>query len=75
MHLGEPVSAYLDALLAYWGTMSDLVQRQEHGAAKEGQLLVWEDARRVVVGTLIVMTEFVSAIHPTQHKVNGRADP
>ena len=68
VHLGEPVSAYLDALLAYWGTMCDLVQRQEHGAAKEGQPLVWEDARRVVVGTLIVMTEFASAIHPPQHK-------
>ncbi len=63
--LGDRVAAYLDALLAYWGTVHDLVQRQEHGAAKEGSPLLWDDARRVVVGTLLVMTEFTAAIPPT----------
>lgn len=60
--LGASVSAYLDALLVYWGTVSDLVQRQEHGAAREPASLVWDDARRAVVGTLLVMTELESAI-------------
>jgi hypothetical protein len=51
------VIALLDALIVYWGTMSDLVQRQEHGAQKEGEPLGWEDARLVVFQTAIVMFE------------------
>ncbi len=51
------IREFLDALLAYWGTVSDLVQRQEHGAQKEGALLRWDDARRVVFHTLVVMFE------------------
>ena len=66
--LGDNVADYLDALLAYWGRVNDLVQRQEHGAAKEGIPLLWEDARRVVVGTLLVMTELESAIPPGSAK-------
>ena len=33
--LGVTERAFLDALLAYWGTVIDLVQRQEHGALRE----------------------------------------
>lgn len=47
----------LDALLSYWGTTSDLAQRQEHGGQKEGQPLNWEDSRRLVFHTVLVMTE------------------
>jgi hypothetical protein len=50
-------SAFLDALVVYWGTLSDLVQRQVHGSQKEGQPLVWEDARRLVVCTLHIFAE------------------
>jgi hypothetical protein len=39
------------------GTVSDLVQRQEHGAEKQGPELTWEDARRVVFQTAIAMYE------------------
>ena len=55
--LGKTTAPFLDALLSYWGTLSDLVQRQEHGAQKEGKSLVWEDARRVVFQTAVVMFE------------------
>ncbi|MFQ4136228.1 hypothetical protein PGN35_007890 [Nodosilinea sp. PGN35] len=55
--LGERKHAFLDALLPYWGTVSDLVQRQEHGAQKEGKHLTWEDGRRVVFHTMVVMFE------------------
>jgi hypothetical protein len=48
---------YLEALLGYWGTVSDLIQRQEHGGQKEGEPLVWEDGRRVVFQTAVVMFE------------------
>jgi hypothetical protein len=51
------VEALADALIVYWGTVSDLAQRQEHGALKEGAELDWEDARRVVFHTGIVMFE------------------
>ena len=27
---------FLEALLVYWGTLSDLIQLQEHGGQKEG---------------------------------------
>jgi hypothetical protein len=60
--LGKKLKAFLVALLAYWGTVNDLVQRQEHGAQKEGQRLVWEDARLVVFQSIIVMYEIGNAL-------------
>lgn len=54
--------AFLDALLAYWGTASDLVQRQEHGNQKVGAALLWEDGRRVVFQTAMVMYEIERAL-------------
>ncbi len=56
-NLGKALSSYLDALIRYWGALSDLVQRQEHGAQKEGEPLTWDDARRVVFGTLCTAFE------------------
>ncbi len=55
--LGTTEKKFLDALIAYWGNVSDLIQRQEHGGQKEGNPLVWEDARRVVFQTFVVMGE------------------
>lgn len=60
--LGKAKHAFLDALLPYWGTVSDLIQRQEHGGQKEGEPLNWEDARRVVFQTMIVMYEIDNAL-------------
>ena len=59
--LGETHKEFLDALLKYWGTVSDLVQRQEHAAAREHQALTWEDTRRVVFQTAIVMFEIAGS--------------
>jgi hypothetical protein len=59
--LGARRAEFLEALVAYWGTVSDLVQRQEHGAQKEGEPLLFEDALRVVIQTMIVMYEVDSA--------------
>jgi hypothetical protein len=47
----------LAALLGYWAELNNLVQRQEHGAQKEGEPLKWDDARRVVFHTATVMYE------------------
>lgn len=53
---------FLDALLAYYGMLTDLVQRQEHAGQKEGEPITWEDARRVVFQTLAVMYEVARAV-------------
>ena len=58
---GERVNStyysYLLSLIDWWSGANDLIQRQEHGGQKEGEQLRWEDARRVVFATLIVMYE------------------
>lgn len=61
-NLGDKEMACLDALLVYWGTVIDLIQREEHGGQKEGTPLVWEDARRVVFQTAVVMFEIDSSV-------------
>ena len=60
--LGKSEKPFLEALINYWGTVSDLVQRQEHGAQKEGEALIWKDARRVVFQTAMVMFEIDKAL-------------
>jgi len=55
--LGKTEGEFLEALVAYWGTLNDLVQREEHGGQKEGEPLIWEDGRRVVFQTAVVMFE------------------
>lgn len=60
--IGEKEASFLDAVVGYWVTVLDLVQRQEHGAQREGKPLAWEDARRVVFQTLIVMFELDRAV-------------
>jgi hypothetical protein len=62
VHLGDTEKSFLDALIPYWGTVSDLVQRQEHGGQKEGRPLVWDDARRVLFQTANVMFEVDKAL-------------
>jgi hypothetical protein len=58
---GDKEQAFLNALVVYWGTVSDLIQRQEHGGQKD-RALVWEDGRRVVFQTAILMSEVDSSL-------------
>jgi hypothetical protein len=60
--LRSALTKFLDALLVYFGTVSDLVQRQEHGGQKEGEPLTWEDGRRVVFQAGLVMFELDRAL-------------
>jgi hypothetical protein len=55
--MSDSVTEILKALLNYWAKLNDLAQRQEHGAQKEGAALIWEDSRRLVFQTAIVMFE------------------
>jgi len=60
--LGEAVRDHVNALIVFWGTVSDLIQRQEHGGQKEGEPLIWEDGRRAVFQTAVVMYEIDSSL-------------
>jgi hypothetical protein len=60
--LGDTEKPFLDTLISYWDSIDDLVQRQEHGAQKEGKPLLWEDGRRLVFQTAIVMFEIDKAL-------------
>lgn len=55
--IGSTITPFLEALLSYFGTLEDLIQRQVHGATKEGEELEWDDARRVVFQCAVVMYE------------------
>jgi len=54
--------AFLEALVSYWGAVSDLVQRQEHAGEKERRAVTWDDARRVVFQTMAVMYEVARSL-------------
>jgi hypothetical protein len=60
--LSEARAAHLKALGDYSEATMELIQRQEHGAQKEGEPLDWSDARRVVLSVAIVMFEFSAAL-------------
>jgi hypothetical protein len=62
--LGDRRSDFLDALFGYWREVVNLAQRQEHGGQKEGEPLVWDDARRVVLHTAVVMIEVARTLDP-----------
>lgn len=59
--LPESYGELLDALDAWWSAVNGLVQRQEHGAKKEGEPIGWDDARLVVTQTAMVMFGLVRA--------------
>jgi hypothetical protein len=59
----------LRALGDYSEAAMALIQRQEHGAQKEGEPLNWTDARRVVLSVAMVMFEFSAVL--SESEVNG----
>jgi hypothetical protein len=55
--IGKSKEEFFSSLVEFWDSINTLVQRQEHGALNENELLEWEDGRRVVFHTLILMYE------------------
>ena len=53
----KTVLPYVESLILCWDTLMDLVQRQEHAAERDKESLVWEDARRLVFHTGVLMFE------------------
>ena len=64
-YLGDREKEYLITLISYWRAVSGLVQRQEHGSQQADRPLVWEDGRRVVFQTAILMFEVDSSLSKT----------
>ena len=54
---GDKPSAFLDAIMVYWGTVIDLTQRPVHGSEKDGQPLVLEDVFDFTLGTHPISTK------------------
>jgi hypothetical protein len=55
--LGDARCELLEALLEYWRALNDRPRRHAHDAHDVGDELRWEDARRAVVLTALVMVE------------------
>jgi hypothetical protein len=66
--LGERRRRLFDALFGYCRVAIELAQRQEHGGQREGEPLEWEDGRRAVFHTAVVMLEVVKVLkgHPAE---------
>lgn len=72
--LGEKRAALLKALGDYSEATMRIVQRQEHGGQKEGQPLVWQDARRVVFHVAVVMLDFSVMLGEVPPEPDRRTD-
>ena len=55
--VGDTTSQLLGALVEYWGAVSDLVNKVEHRSQREDRPLTWDDARRAVLYSYLVMAE------------------
>jgi hypothetical protein len=55
--LGDSVFSFLEALISSWSCLNNLIQRQEHGGQKEGKEIIWNDARRIVFQSAVLMEE------------------
>jgi len=55
--IGDTASGVLDALFNYWREVGKLMQRQIHAREAQGDVLVWEDGRRLVFQLGFVMFE------------------
>lgn len=62
--LGATEHQLLEALLTYWGAVTDLAQRQEHGAQREKESLRREDSRRLVFQTAVLFFELHASLEP-----------
>lgn len=62
---GRTVQKFLESLLPFWGTVSDLVQQNVHANEKNGKPINMEDSRRIVFQSMNIMME----LHRTFKKI------
>ncbi len=53
----DTIIKLLEKLYEFWDMLNELVQRQEHYGLKERETIVLDDAKRVVLYTVIIMQE------------------
>lgn len=56
---------FINALIEYFSQVWKLANRQEHGSEKVGDALSWEDARRLVFQTAMIMFEVDRSLNNT----------
>ncbi len=61
-NIGKTLPKFIERFYSYIDIINDLVQKQEHGASKENVNLTWNDSRRVVFHTALIMLEVDSLI-------------
>lgn len=60
--VGDARCDFLQSLFDYWRVLNDVIERQQHGGQEVEEPLRWEDARRIVVLTALVMVEIDRSI-------------
>jgi len=73
--LGADRRTLLENLGDLWETTNKLVQRQRHGAEKEGEPVSWDDARRIVYLTMFLMIEFVTILEERKQPPPATLEP
>jgi hypothetical protein len=53
----DTIIKLLEKLYEFWDMLNELIQRQEHYGLKERETIVLDDAKRVVIYTVIMMNE------------------
>jgi hypothetical protein len=66
--LGPKRRKVLEDLGTLWSSSVDLIERQEHGAQKEGETVTTDDARRIVYLTMFLMTEFATIFESVEQQ-------
>jgi len=62
----QTLASMVEALLTYWGTVTDYVQRAEHRSQKEGGQITEEDAKRCILYSYLVLAEITNILHPEE---------
>jgi hypothetical protein len=76
---GDVVAAQHGALVACWGLMSDLANRQDHAVQRNKAVLIARDDERLIFHTLVVTLEIVWLLpEPDErpwHRSDARSSP
>jgi hypothetical protein len=73
--LGDAQRLFLEALGDLWERTIDLIERQEHAAQKEGEPVTWDDGRRIVTLTMVLMVEFVTILEDRKQPPPATLEP
>jgi hypothetical protein len=73
--LGPTHQKVLENIGNLWESTVDLIERQEHAAQKEGEPVTWDDGRRIVTLTMVLMVEFVTILEERKEPPPATLEP